>query len=294
MTLRSRTDTSRLAAAALVYASRGWPVFPLIPKDKRPLTEDGFKSATFDHDIVTEWWKRWPQANIGLATGVAFDVLDIDGDTGKRTLTMYLDSLGHTFRHTGPVVVTGKGWHYYFAPTGRGNRANMLGDRETKTNLDFRGLGGYVVAPPSLHPLGHQYSWDSSRGPMLDLPTAPEWLDQLLGTPNADPVPLREVPIPSSTSLPARYYLEAVEAGAAPRDQIPRELRQRFERPSILEVAAKLGLNLRRGGRYYMTNCTYHDDPDPSMALYPSNNTFYCYGCEAHGDSWDLLNKTHI
>lgn len=297
MTSRSEGRPSRLAAAALSYASNGWPVFPLIPKDKRPLTSDGFKSATWDHDTILAWWEQWPEANIGLATGLTFDVLDIDGETGRHTLEVYLNSLGHTFKHTGPVAITGKGWHYYFASTGKGNRANMRGDAENKSNLDFRGLGGYVVAPPSLHPLGHRYTWDQARPPRLELPFAPDWLIQLLETPSEEPVPLREVPIPSSTTIPARFYFEQVEAGSVPRDHIPRGLRQRFERPDILEVATKLGLKLvkRSGGRYYHTNCLWHGkDSDPSLAIYPSNNTFYCYGCERHGDSWDLLNKTHI
>jgi len=286
MTPPSEARVSRLASAALVYASHRWPVFPLIPKDKRPLTNDGFKSATSDRDTILAWWNQWPEANIGLATGIAFDVLDVDGEVGRKELLKVLDSIGVTYRHAGPVVITGKGWHYYFAPTGHGNRANIRGDGDTKTNLDFRGLGGYVVAPPSLHPLGHRYRWDATRPPKLDLPTAPEWLDKLLGDdlPNTPPKPI----------LNRSPYLAMIEAGVIPPDQLPRQVRDRLQRRSILEVATEIGLQVKGRGRVWKTNCIYHNDPDPSLALYTDTNTFYCYGCEAHGDSYDLARKTHI
>lgn len=286
MTSPSEARVSRLASAALVYASHGWPVFPLVPKDKRPLTTDGFKSATSDRVTILDWWGKWPEANIGLATGIAFDVLDVDGDVGRTTLQMVLDSVGVTYRHTGPVTVTGKGWHYYFAPTGRGNRANMQGDSDTKTNLDFRGLGGYVVAPPSLHPLGHRYTWDPERTPREPLPTAPDWLDKLLGN------DLQTAP--RTTVINRSPYLALVEEGLVPPDQLPRQVRARLERRPILEVAAAIGLQVKGRGRVWKTNCIYHSDPDPSLALYTDTNTFYCYGCEAHGDSYDLERKTHI
>src|SRR4051812_5364940 len=71
--------TRNLLAAALYYATRwAWPVFPLRPGDKRPLTEHGFKDASRDPDRIRAWWKATPQANIGVPTGLAFDVLDVD------------------------------------------------------------------------------------------------------------------------------------------------------------------------------------------------------------------------
>jgi hypothetical protein len=38
-------------------------------------------------------------------------------------------------------------------PTGLGDRAGIL------PGFDFRGRGGYVVGPPSVHPGGHRYRW---------------------------------------------------------------------------------------------------------------------------------------
>lgn len=280
----SRSD---LHDAAREYAERGWPVFPLIPRDKRPITSDGFKSATVDLRQIDQWWLSRPSANIGLPTGIAFDVLDIDGPVGMEHLRNY-PGVG-AYRHAGPVSVTGKGWHLLFAPTGRKNGADLL---LNESKLDFRGIGGYICAAPSVHPLGHSYAWDPSRGPDAALPAAPQWLFDLLdhrGIAEYENKTDRKVPIPSD---PTRSYLEQVNAIMP--EQLPRDLRLRFSRPDILEVAEEKGMVLRRRGKYYETLCVYHQEDTPSMALYPSNNTWYCYGCGHHGDSKDLREGTFL
>lgn len=71
--------------AALEYAGRGWPVFPVEPRGKRPLTSHGVHDASTDTATITDWWKQWPDANLGLATGTASGllVIDIDGPKGE-------------------------------------------------------------------------------------------------------------------------------------------------------------------------------------------------------------------
>ena len=137
---------------------------------KHPLTAHGLKDATSDSVQLAGWWRRWPQANIGLVTGELADVLDIDGPTGRAALRRYV--AGHDLRLDGPVVRTGSGWHYYVAPTGSGNRAGLL------EQVDWRGRGGYVVAPPSRHATGHHYRW--LRSPTATLPRVPAPLRRLL------------------------------------------------------------------------------------------------------------------
>ena len=76
-------DMLRFLRPALVYASRlAWPVFPLKPHGKDPLTAHGYKDATVDEKQIREWAKKWPDANIGIPTGIRFWVLDIDPRNG--------------------------------------------------------------------------------------------------------------------------------------------------------------------------------------------------------------------
>ncbi len=119
--------------------------------------------------MIKLWFQDHPTANNGLRTGVSFDVIDLDGEAAIDALEK---ARAGRERLRGPVVKTGMGYHYLVLPTGLGNRAGIL------PGVDFRGRGGYIVAPPSLHPDGHRYQWIN---PLLDdLAPAPAWLLELM------------------------------------------------------------------------------------------------------------------
>lgn len=146
------TRADALADAALYYAMvLGWPVFPLRPGQKRPLTRHGFKEATTSETQVRQWWEETPDANIGLPTGQAFDVIDIDTREAITTaMRLGLPAHGDGLL---AAVMTPRGWHLYIPTTGTGNRAGVI------DGVDYRGRGGYVVAPPSIVG-GRRYRWE--------------------------------------------------------------------------------------------------------------------------------------
>jgi len=147
------TRPEALAEAAAWYASQGIAVFPLHPGSKVPITSTGFKAATTDSDRVTEWWRRTPQANIGLPTGVSFDVIDVDGPAGVLALAPYVAEIR---QQAIGLVSTPRpgGMHWYVPASGdRGNRAGLL------PSVDYRGLGGYVVGPPSINAHADRWRW---------------------------------------------------------------------------------------------------------------------------------------
>jgi hypothetical protein len=181
---------SGLLDAALGYAARGIPVYPIHwPRPsasgtslgcscrheaacdraaKHPLTRHGVKDATCDPAQLQRWWRRWPDANLALATGVVFDVLDIDGATGLAALRQLAGAPEPWL--PGPVVRTGGGgWHYWFAPTGLGNRPPR-----GLAHVDWRGKGGAVLAPPSRHATGKHYRWvrGLDQTPLPEVPAA--------------------------------------------------------------------------------------------------------------------------
>jgi putative DNA primase/helicase len=135
--------------AALAYADQGVPVFPCVPGGKRPLTKNGFKNATTDAAVISEWWTEHPDANIGLPTGRRSGVwvLDVDPDRGGLKSLKMLESrngsLGEATVRTG-----GGGLHYYFKYSGVGEVRSSAG--KVGPGLDVRGAGGYVVVPPSV------------------------------------------------------------------------------------------------------------------------------------------------
>jgi hypothetical protein len=135
----------RMRWAAIFYARCGIPVFPLQPGGKAPLARThGVNDASTDLRKIRARWARNPVDNIGLACGVIFDVLDVDvkdGRPGYESLAR-LRLAGLTQGAWAAARTPTGGRHVLFAASGDGNH----GDRSS--GLDFRGLGGYIVAPP--------------------------------------------------------------------------------------------------------------------------------------------------
>lgn len=164
--------------AALSYAKKGWAVFPCHsvnpegyctcgyrgdPDDhavgKHPRTLNGVKDATTDEYRITEWFERFPESNIGLATGSQSGVFAVDVDPrhgGFQSLEEY-----EMFRDEGPLPSTlqsisgGGGRHIIYSSrdSSVGNRQNWL------PGIDIRGDGGYIIVPPSKHFSGGKYRW---------------------------------------------------------------------------------------------------------------------------------------
>lgn len=152
--LDAARTTPALLPSALWYASAGLHVFPLQPGAKTPLPKShGCKDATTDADQIRTWWADNPTANVGIATGYLVDVIDIDGPTGVASWADLLNTLPPQL---GAVnTPRAGGTHLYVAATGRGNRAGIA------PGVDYRGMGGYVVAPPSVNAEGVLYTWRS-------------------------------------------------------------------------------------------------------------------------------------
>ena len=150
-----------LLDAAIDYASRGLAVFPLKPRDKSPITAHGVHEATTNFDQINKWWSRYPNANIGIACGkVSGGLLVVDLDR-KPNGVDGLDSLNEWERENGELPetvrsITGSdGNHLLYRIDGTNkNRVNLL------PGVDIRSDGGYIVAPPSIHPNGNRYEWE--------------------------------------------------------------------------------------------------------------------------------------
>jgi Bifunctional DNA primase/polymerase, N-terminal len=235
-----------LRDAALGYASRGIPVLPLhhpLPHrhglqpaggnhpptsgagcscrdpgcgqvGKHPLgslVPHGVTDATCNRARVLAWWTRHPQANIGLTTGHRFDVLDVDGPAGAHAIQELAAT--HGLHSSGPLARTGGGgWHYYLTPSGLGNACPA-----GLEHVDWRGRGGYVVAPPSRHASGNPYQWVIGR----DLQT-----------------PLGEVPAPLRARLEHRPPVRP--AGPVELPATDTDLGDRYARAALTQELARV------------------------------------------------------
>lgn len=183
---------------ALNYAADGFAVFPVyepvpgtfepgmalscscgkaVCRGKHPRTPNGVLDATTDADTIKGWWTRWPNASIGIATGKksGVAVVDLDGAPGIAS--------GVQLRlFSGIASLTGDGKQLFYAdPEGR----LMNSVKKLATGVDTRGNNGYVVAPPSLHPNGKRYAWQSQPLSRNALTPLPSMFTQPIATPTS-------------------------------------------------------------------------------------------------------------
>jgi Bifunctional DNA primase/polymerase, N-terminal/Primase C terminal 1 (PriCT-1) len=192
--------------AALDYAARGLPVFPVYPvmsfrgrlvckcihtircenPGKHPMTRHGLKDATTDAETARRRWYCAPDANIGIACSADCCVLDVDPRHGGDATLADFERQHGSLPPTWMVKTGGGGCHYYFqSPQDVRNSAGSVG-----AGLDIRGTGGYVVAPPSLHVSGSYYEWKPGHSPgELPLAIMPPWLLSTQQSKPGAPVP---------------------------------------------------------------------------------------------------------
>jgi hypothetical protein len=186
--------------AAVVYARRGWAVFPChaagpvagcscgvdcSSPGKHPRVRGGLHSASTDASTIRGWWARWPRANVAIRTGATSGLVVIDVDPahgGDESMAVLEGTYGPM--PPGRTIRTGSGGrHLYFRHPGgivRNDAGRVLG-----RGIDLRGDGGYVIAPPSRIAKG-AYALLAHGGSVPDLP---EWVLERLAERERRPEP---------------------------------------------------------------------------------------------------------
>ena len=137
---------TRCLEAALLYASRGWQVFPVGSgkSKKEPFTKNGLHDATTDESTIRGWWRRWPNANVGIRTGAASKLAVLDLDAKEIPLDVLMAECerlaGSMFPRTAMSKTGGGGMHLLFALEDGQTVPNTTGS--ICKNVDTRGEGG--------------------------------------------------------------------------------------------------------------------------------------------------------
>ena len=208
---------------ALFYASRGWPVLPLHSAEngrcacgnpncgsagKHPRTQHGVKDASTDPDQIYRWWRLWPDANLGFATGVVSRILVVDIDPrngGDKSYEQLQNELPGTFTAQLEVRTGSGGVHLYFeclSPTPC--RANI------RPGIDIKADGGYVVAPSSRHVSRARYRFVSNGG-LVPPPLPAALRDLIFGNAQAHV---------ASAEEPPKFDLDCLRVSAEIKKQI--------------------------------------------------------------------------
>lgn len=259
---------------ALIYARRGWSVVPMhalgsggsctcgrsdcpSPAKHPRVRWEVAMSRRADEEEVRAWWRRWPDANVGVVTGTVSGVVTIDIDPrnqGDRTLTD-LESDGTGLPPTLESETGGGGRHLWYE----------LGDLELPCvelgpGVELKAERGLIVAPPSRHASGGTYRWIDYS---IDPSPLPRWVAQLAESSHS--------------------------AGAQGHTAPPRTASEQAE---FREAWARVGIELEAGDAYYL--CPFHDDHHPSLHIDADGCRWYCFACRMGGGTGRLLRKLGV
>jgi putative DNA primase/helicase len=135
----------------------GYSVIPIRTKTKKPLVPwKKFQSVRPELGQIYSWWMESPDAGVGIVLGQIsrLVVIDIDSDDGQKTLKasgVYLEEFPTS------VAASSRGHHFYFSYPKECQVKTIK-----FTGGEIRSDGSYIIAPPSVHPDGHQYEWKLS------------------------------------------------------------------------------------------------------------------------------------
>jgi len=158
----ARSERNKVRLEAKGQRGRYDPNYICPQPGKHPrgdLVPKGVSDASADPAIIRSWWKRYPKANVGIACG-ASGLLALDADLYKD---VFSSDLGEFDENTVTSLTGGGGTHLIYTMPDGATYGNSPGD--LPEGIDIRGAGGYIVAPPSLHPSGRHYEWEGGYAP---------------------------------------------------------------------------------------------------------------------------------
>lgn len=268
------------------WVENGFSVIPIGWRSKRPafdalkavgsVAEDGrptwetYKTRRATDSELWQWFSG-PRRNLGIVTGWAgLVVLDFDVRDAYSAWQAWASAEGGQASHISAStyrVFSSRGVHVYLL-------ADEPVDSYKAPGVDVKAAWGYVLAPPSVHPSGHEYT---SQGDVI-----------LRCARLADVFPVGEERAASEgrplvqISDPWEAASRAVECGGGGSVSAAK---RRFTVYDLVTVVSR-----DRGGAWAL--CPLHRDTNPSLRIY-SDDRWFCFGCRAHGDAIDLYAALH-
>ncbi len=173
---------NKMLQSAYDLAKQGFHVFPVNRAEKKPLIKGWTNSkATTDPTTIEKWWRgKFEGANVAVSTGMS-DIVVVDVDlrhNGEDTIAAWQREYDTDFIKTVTARSGTGGPHFYFRSNGKryGNTQATIGK-----GIDTKAIGGFVVAPHSIHANNNQYRWEKGFSPEeREMLLLPEWLEKML------------------------------------------------------------------------------------------------------------------
>jgi hypothetical protein len=180
-----------LLEAALARAAEGAYVLPLwwtdeasvcqCPKGqscpspgKHPLLKHGLQEASTNSSTIERWWRRWPQANVGVCTD---GVPRIDIDLPEVAEALAKDA---ALPNETEVVRTPRGGMHIAVRCTRPVQGGSLHLEDGRRLGDLKAAGGYVLVPPSSIGDRHYHSLSPDHRQVMTVDDPRLWLAEVL------------------------------------------------------------------------------------------------------------------
>jgi hypothetical protein len=157
----------------ITYQKHKLSFFPLRKHSKKPLSKWAvYQTRWPTEDEIKAWQDKGLLDQVAIVCGAVSGIIVLDIDDPEK-FEAWLKKEKHSLPPT-PRVNTSEGrCHYYFKHPG-GKIKNSV---KKIPGADIKADGGYVVAPPSIHPSGHAYEWNEFLSLSdLEPEELPEWL----------------------------------------------------------------------------------------------------------------------
>ena len=164
------SNLSDLGKAAVWYCENGFDIIPIKARGKEPfgkIAKNGLRDSFNNPEDAVKVWTQYPNLNIAIVCGkvsgnlvvLDFDEDDAEGVHGFDTLADWEEEYGELPRTA--TAITGRGGMHYLYRAGSPIHPSVNRDK----GVDVRGEGSYIVAPPSVHPNGTPYTWNTGEAP---------------------------------------------------------------------------------------------------------------------------------
>jgi hypothetical protein len=255
--------TNEIIQKAQDWILSGQSVIPIRYRDKRPeiATWEPYKSQLPSPAEIIHWFPD-KLHNLAIITGVrGLAVIDFDSMDKYVFWKIWLQSkfdlslilkMDQTYK-----VQTARGMHVYIRlPHDERNRS--------LEGIDVKAKGGYVLAPPSIHPSGVPYKAVNPGAPIVQVEALSDILPSALLT--------RDTELPDTVRMPTHYinpvqYTDdpwaAAEAQADAGPDLVTRIRNTFRIEDFFPSAVASSMD----GRWMLALCPFHTDKTPSFWL---------------------------
>jgi len=233
-----------------------------------PLTENDIVNGIKEKDGKVVTYKK---QNIGIVTGKVSNVVVIDIDS-KEAL-MRLKEMGDL-----PKTWTSKsnrGWHLYYNYV-------PLPSCKPMDDVDFLSDKKQVVAPPSIHPSGHQYRWVISPSE-IEKADLPKWFIQFI----------------MNQKQIAQTYKNKKSVSQNASNQLYRKSRELKSIENLLndvdwlEFYSRFVSNIRGNGEWKSSTCPFHEDTHNSFGFNIYNGGWHCFAGCGSGNGLQAVQKLY-